>query len=128
MSTTTGAAELTAAVAARARLVDPAIEEAGLDLGATRWKTVQLVIMPQLWPAIAASAMLVFVMSFDDFVTSFFTSGSGVPPLPVRIYSMIKFSVSPEINAIGTTMMALTLGTVVAAIVLAARSDRRGAS
>ena len=116
---------VTVIVRGRLASLDSSIEEAGLDLGATRWKTVQLVILPQLWPAIAASAMLIFVMSFDDFVTSFFTSGSGVPPLPVRIYSMIKFSVSPEINAIGTTMMVITLGTVVAAIALAARSDRR---
>lgn len=116
---------VTVIVRGRLASLDPAIEEAGLDLGATRWKTVQLVTMPQLWPAIAASAMLVFVMSFDDFVTSFFTSGSGVPPLPVRIYSMIKFSVSPEINAIGTTMMVITLGTVAVAIVFAARSNRR---
>ena len=106
--------------------IDRSIEEAGLDLGATRLQTVRLVVLPQLWPAIAAAGMLVFVMSFDDFVTSFFTSGSGVPPLPVRIYSMIKFSVSPEINAIGTLMMAVTLGTLVAAILLVRRSGRRG--
>jgi spermidine/putrescine transport system permease protein len=115
-------------VIVRGRLAgfDRSIEEAGLDLGATRFQTVRLVVLPQLWPAIAASGMLVFVMSFDDFVTSFFTSGSGVPPLPVRIYSMIKFSVSPEINAIGTLMMAVTLGSLLAAGLLVRRSSRQG--
>jgi ABC-type spermidine/putrescine transport system permease subunit II len=81
------------------------IEEASLDLGASEVKTLGLVILPQLWPAIVGSALLVFVFSFDDFVTSFFTSGVGTSPLPVYIYSMLKFGISPEINAIGTLML-----------------------
>jgi ABC-type spermidine/putrescine transport system permease subunit II len=63
-------------------------------------------------------------MSFDDFVTSYFVSGVDVPPLPVRIYTMIHFGVTPEINAIGTIMMVVTITTVLLALVIFARQQR----
>ena len=66
-----------------------------------RWQTVRLVTLPALWPAILAAALLVFALSFDDFVLSFFTTGESPQPLPVRIYSAMRFGVSPTINAIG---------------------------
>ncbi len=99
------------AVIVRSRLanLNPEIEEAAMDLGATELQSLRLVSLPLLWPAILASSILVFVMSFDDFITSYFTTGTGVPPLPVRIYAMIKFGVSPVINAIGTFMMVITV-------------------
>jgi spermidine/putrescine transport system permease protein len=104
-------------------------EEAALDLGATRWQAVRLVALPQLLPAIVAAGLLVFVLSFDDFVTSFFVSGVGTPPLPVRIYSMLRFGVSPAVNAIGTFMMvvALVAGALAVLVLRAgrARGDRR---
>jgi ABC-type spermidine/putrescine transport system permease subunit II len=82
-----------------------------------------LAALPLLWPAVIAGAMLAF-LSFDDFVTSFFVSGLGTPPLPVRIYSMLRFGVSPAVNAIGTFMIvvAVTIGLVA---MLALRSGRR---
>ena len=58
--------------------------------------------LPALWPAILAAGLLVFALSFDDFVLSFFTTGESPQPLPVRIYSAIRFGVTPTINAIGT--------------------------
>jgi ABC-type spermidine/putrescine transport system permease subunit II len=102
------------------------VEEAALDLGATRWGAVRYAALPLLWPAIIASSMLAFVLSFDDFVTSFFLSGVGTPPLPVRIYSMLRFGVSPAVNAIGTFMIAIavTLG-LVALVVVRGRGSRR---
>jgi ABC-type spermidine/putrescine transport system permease subunit II len=95
----------------RARLVSIplSIEEAAMDLGANEAKTLGLIVLPQLLPAIVGSALLVFVFSFDDFVTSFFTSGVGTSPLPVYIYSMLKFGLSPEINAIGTLMLVASI-------------------
>ncbi len=84
------------------------MEEAALDLGATRWQAVRLVTLPALWPAILAAAMLVFVLSFDDFVLSFFTTGETPQPLPVRIYSALRFGISPTINAIGTLMLVVS--------------------
>ena len=80
-----------------------------MDLGATELGALRLVTLPALYPAIAASALLVFVLSFDDFVTSVFISGAGTSPLPVRIYSLLRVGVSPEINAVGTTMIGVTL-------------------
>lgn len=101
------------------------VEEAAMDLGATRWKAVRYAALPQLWPAITAASMLAFVLSFDDFVTSFFVSGVGTPTLPVRIYSMLRFGVSPAVNAIGTFMIviAMTLG-LAALAVLRSRNSR----
>jgi ABC-type spermidine/putrescine transport system permease subunit II len=104
----------------RSRIVglDPELEDAAKDLGATDLGALRLVVLPLLWPAIIASGLLIFVMSFDDFVTSYFTVGAGVPPLPVAIYSMIKHGVTPEINAVGTLMMVLSVGSVLLALVL----------
>jgi spermidine/putrescine transport system permease protein/putrescine transport system permease protein len=98
-------------VIVRARLANfnPEVEEAAMDLGATPLNAIRLVTIPALLPAIMASALLVFLLSFDDFVTSFFTSGSGVAPLPVRIYSLVRYSITPEINAVGTTMIGISL-------------------
>jgi ABC-type spermidine/putrescine transport system permease subunit II len=110
----------------RGRLVsfNTEVEEAALDLGATNLQAIRLVTLPLLWPAVIASAMLVFVMSFDDFVTSYFTSGTGVAPLPVRIYTMIHFGVTPEINAVGTLMMVVTISIVLLALAVYARQQR----
>ena len=100
---------VTVIVRARLSLLNREVEEAAMDLGATELGALRLVTLPALYPAIAASALLVFVLSFDDFVTSVFVSGSGTSPLPVRIYSLLRVGVSPEINAVGTTMIAITL-------------------
>jgi ABC-type spermidine/putrescine transport system permease subunit II len=114
------------AIIVRGRLasINREVEEAALDLGATNLQAMRLVTLPLLWPAIIASGMLVFVMSFDDFVTSYFTTGTGVAPLPVRIYSMIHFGVTPEINAVGTIMMLITISIVLAALLLYSRQQR----
>ena len=94
------------------------IEEAALDLGATRWQAVRLVTLPALWPAVLAAAMLVFVLSFDDFVLSFFTTGEDPQPLPVRIYSALRFGISPTINAIGTLMLVVSAAFIALAVLL----------
>lgn len=116
------------ALIVRSRIVglDPGIEDAAKDLGATEFAALRLVVLPMLWPAIIAAGLLVFVMSFDDFVTSYFTSGAGVPPLPVAIYSMIKHGVSPEINAVGTLMMTFSVGVIVLALLLIRRRQPSG--
>lgn len=117
------------ALIVRSRIVglDPEIEDAAKDLGATEFGALRLVVLPLLWPAIVAAGLLVFVMSFDDFVTSYFTAGAGVPPLPVAIYSMIKHGVSPEINAVGTLMMTFSVGVILLALVLFRRRQPTGA-
>lgn len=117
-------AYVTIIVRGRIASINREVEEAALDLGANHLQSMRLVTLPLLWPAIVASGMLVFVMSFDDFITSYFTTGIGVAPLPVRIYSAIHNAVSPEINAIGTVMMVLTMSVVLLALFIFARQQQ----
>ena len=98
---------------ARLKGMDPVIEEAAQDLGATPMKTFLHITLPLLLPAIISGALLAFTLSFDDFLLTFFTAGVGSDTLPVRIYSMLRFGVTPEINAISSAMLFLTLGAVV---------------
>jgi spermidine/putrescine transport system permease protein len=95
------------AVVVRARLadMDMRLEEAAADLGANEWMTFRRVTLPLLMPGIVSGALLAFTLSLDDFVITFFVSGPGSTTLPVRVYSMIKFGVTPEVNAISTLML-----------------------
>jgi spermidine/putrescine transport system permease protein len=92
--------------------MDPLLEEAAADLGATPWKTFWRVTFPLLLPAVVSGALLAFTLSFDDFLITFFTAGVGSDTLPVRIYSMMRFGVTPEINAISSAVLFLTLAAV----------------
>ena len=103
-------------VRSRLALVNPELEDSAMDLGATRLRAIWLVVMPLLWPTLAAASMLCFVLSFDDFITSLFTSGVGTPPLPVRIYSMLRTGVTPVVNAIGVVMMLIAGGALIVAL------------
>ena len=109
---------VTVVVRGRLASMGDEVEQAAMDLGATRFQSVRLVLVPELWPAIVAAGLLTFALSFDDFVLSFFTTGEDAQPLPVRIWSAIRFGVSPTINAIGTLMMVVSLTAVVAAVLL----------
>ncbi len=118
-------------VIVRSRLVgmNREVEYAAQDLGSRRFQAVWLVVLPPLLRTLIAAALLAFVLSFDDFVTTYFTSGTGAQPLPLRIYSMLRFGVTPEVNAAGVLMlgiMAIVL-TIVAIVVGVGvrRSSRR---
>ena len=115
-------AYVTIIVRGRLAMIDPADEEAAMDLGSTNLGAILRVVIPALRPAILGAAFIVFVLSFDNFVTSYFVSGNGVAPLPVVIYSLIRYGVTPEINAIGTVMLALTLVLMAVAILVAGRA------
>jgi spermidine/putrescine transport system permease protein len=117
---------VTVIVRARLSALNREVEEAALDLGATRAQTIRLIVLPALWPAIFASALLVFALSFDDFVLSFFTTGESPTPLPVQIYSSIRFGVTPTINAIGTSMMAISFLILALAVALPRLLGRGG--
>ena len=99
------------AVIVRARLagMDESIFEAARDLGATPWQTFRHVTFPLILPGVIAGWVMAFTLSIDDFVITFFTAGVGVSTLPLRIYSMIKIAVTPEVNAVSTILMLLTL-------------------
>ena len=109
------------AIIVRARLegMDESIFEAARDLGATPWQTFRLVTLPLTMPGVVAGALMSFTMSIDDFVITFFTAGVGVSTLPLQIYTMIKVAVTPEVNAISTLLMLVTLTMIVAATRLA---------
>ncbi len=105
------------AIIVRARLtgMDESIFEAARDLGATPWQSFRLITLPLIMPAVIAGALMSFTLSIDDFVITFFTAGAGVPTLPLTIYTMIKIAVTPEVNALSTLMMLLTLILIVIA-------------
>jgi spermidine/putrescine transport system permease protein len=109
---------VTVVVRARLASLNPEVEQAAMDLGATRMQTFRLVVLPALWPAVLAAGLLVFALSFDDFVLSYFTTGESPQPLPVRIWSAIRFGVTPTINAIGTLMLVISLAAVALSLFL----------
>lgn len=82
--------------------------EASLDLGATQGQTLTKVILPLLFPALFASGLLVFIISFDDFVISFFCSGSATQTLPMYIFSMIRAGASPVVSALSTLLLVVS--------------------
>jgi spermidine/putrescine transport system permease protein len=95
----------------RAKIVtlDPALEEAALDLGATRLQSFFQVTLPLILPAVTSAALLVFTLSLDDYVITSFVAGPGSATLPLKIYSMVKTGVTPEINAISTVLLIVTV-------------------
>jgi len=97
------------AVVVRSQLsgINRETEYAAQDLGARRLGALWLVVIPQLRATLVAAGLLAFVLSFDDFVTTYFTAGVGTQPLPLRIYSMLRFGVTPEVNAAGVVMLAM---------------------
>jgi spermidine/putrescine transport system permease protein len=82
--------------------------EASRDLGATSWQTFTWVVLPLLSPALFASALLVFIISFDDFVLSFFCSGGSTQTLPMYIFAGIRAGTSPVISALSTVLLVLS--------------------
>jgi spermidine/putrescine transport system permease protein len=115
---------VTIVVLARMAGMDRSLEEAAMNLGADELGTFRLVTLPQLLPGIVAAALLAFTLSFDDFVITFFVAGVGSSTLPLVVYSMVRKSVEPTINAISTLMLVVTTVLVWAADRLARGSAR----
>ncbi|MDI3337159.1 ABC transporter permease [Defluviimonas aestuarii] len=86
------------------------VEEAALSLGATPRQTFFAVTLPLLTPAVAAGALFAFTISFDDITGTLFWKPGGVETVPTQIFSMLRNSISPEINALGTVMIVMTVG------------------
>ncbi|AFY45200.1 ABC transporter permease [Nostoc sp. PCC 7107] len=99
-------------VGSRLNNLDPHLEEAALDLGATPVQAFIKVLLPQLMPGIVAGCLLAFVLSLDDFLIASFTAGSGYNTLPMEIFSRIKGGVKPDINAL--SMLLITVSAIVA--------------
>ena len=113
-----------AVVRARLKSFDWSIVEASADLGATAFTSYRRIVIPVLAPAIIAGALLSFTLSVDEFIIAFFTAGAGraSTTLPMQIYAMIRFGVTPEINALATLVIAIS----VTALALAQRLNKGG--
>ena len=107
-----------AAMVIRTRLqsFNPEIAEAARDLGATETQVFRDILIPHMIPGLVAGALLAFTLSLDDFVITFFTSGPNNVTFPVKVYSMVRFSVTPEINAASTILILMTLALTFIAI------------
>lgn len=114
------------AIVVRARLngLDPALEEAARDLGAGEFQVFRHVTLPLILPGVTAAAMLAFTLSLDDFVVSFFTSGPGSTTLPILIYSSVKRGVTPDINALSTLIIVVSILATIGVMLLQRRSKR----
>jgi len=107
-------------VLARLRTLDPTLEEAALDLGATEWGAFRRITLPLLGPGIAAAALLAFTVSFDDYVITSLVAGVDSETLPMVIYAMARRGANPAINAISTLIVC-----GLAALVLASEKLRK---
>jgi spermidine/putrescine transport system permease protein len=105
------------AIVVRSRLagMDESLTEAARDCGATPFEAFRYVTLPLIMPGVVAGALMAFTLSIDDFVITFFTAGAGTVTLPLQIYSMIKIAVTPEVNAVSTLLMLLTLALIIIA-------------
>jgi spermidine/putrescine transport system permease protein len=113
-------------VAIRARLagLDPELEEAAMDLGATPARAFVRVILPQLVPAVIASGLLCFVLSLDELIVTYFTYGPGTMTLPVKAYGMARVGMSPSLNAICALFVAGTALLLIVADAIRRRAAR----
>lgn len=102
-------------IVVKARLdgLEPELEEAAMDLGANPKETFFKIILPIIMPGIASGALLAFTLSLDDVIISFFVAGPSSSTLPLKVFSMVKFGVTPEINALSTIMLTITILVVV---------------
>ncbi|MFN0114246.1 MAG: ABC transporter permease [Paracoccaceae bacterium] len=113
---------VSAVVRARLKTFDWSVTEASYDLGGDAFTTFRRVTLPLILPAVVAGALLAFTLSVDEFIIAFFTAGAGrdSTTLPMQIYAMIRFGVTPEVNALAAVVMAVSI----TAVTLAQRLNR----
>jgi len=110
-------------VSARLAQLDTSVEEASADLGASPFQTFRRVTLPTIMPGVLGGGMLAFIISMDDLVITYFVAGTGNTTLPIHIWGMLRRGIKPEINAIATLMLLLTI--IVAGIGLYLRSRQK---
>jgi spermidine/putrescine transport system permease protein len=106
-------------VRSRLQGMDESLVEAARDLGAAPLQAFWQVTFPLILPGIIAGALMAFTLSIDDFVITYFVAGAGATTLPLQIYSMLKIAVTPEVNAISSLLMLLTLALIMIAAKIA---------
>lgn len=104
--------------------LDPMLEEAAADLGASPWTAFRKVTLPQVLPVLLGAAALAFMVSLDEFVVTFFVSGNETT-LPLFIFSRLRTTLNPSINVVSTLLMAITLALFVFAFVMGIRAERK---
>ncbi|HAC58401.1 MAG TPA: spermidine/putrescine ABC transporter permease PotC, partial [Rhodobiaceae bacterium] len=107
---------------------NPELAECARDLGASEFQVFRDVVVPHMKPGLIAGALLAFTLSLDDFVITFFTSGPDTVTFPVKIYSMVRFSVTPEVNAASTVLILLTLVVTAFALRMQNRNNMLGSA
>jgi spermidine/putrescine transport system permease protein len=112
-------------VSSRLANLDPSLEEAALDLGATPTQAFINVLLPELAPAILAGCLLSFVLSMDDFLIASFTAGTGSTTLPMEIFSRIRTGVKPDINALSVLLILVSGGVACLAEYLRYQGEKR---
>lgn len=105
--------------------LNPHLEEAAQDLGATPYQSLVMVLLPELMPAIVSGCLLAFVLSMDDFLISSFTAGGGATTLPMEIFSRIRTSVKPDINALSVVLMVTSGAVALIAETIRYRSEKK---
>lgn len=115
------------AIVVRARLahMDPSMEEAAADLYANRWQAFRRVTLPLIMPAVLGGGLLALTLSLDDVVIASLVQGPGATTLPVYVFGLIRRSVTPEINAVSTLMLAISVGLILASLAVQRRADRK---
>lgn len=109
----------TIVIQARVATMSGTLEDAAADLGAPPRRVFLRATLPQLWPAIVVAVLLSFTFSFDDVITSFFLAGGGAETLPMLVFGLARFRISPEVNAIGASVMVATLALLAIALLFA---------
>lgn len=107
------------------RHLDPAIEEASRDLGATHWRTFWRVTLPAITPGVLGGALMALTLSIDNFVITFFVTGPGSTTLPIEIFARLRRTISPQINAVATLIFAASVLMLMTALVAQAVASRR---
>ena len=115
------------AIVVRARLanMDPAMEEAAADLYANRWQAFRRVTLPLIMPGVLGGGLLALTLSLDDVVITSLVQGPGSATLPVYVFGLIRRSVTPEINAVSTLMLTISVALILASLLFQSRPDRR---
>ncbi len=115
------------AIIVRARLanMDPATEDAAADLYANRWQTFRKVTLPLILPGVLGGALLALTLSLDDVVITSFVQGPGATTLPVHVFGLIRKSITPEINAVSTVMITVSMVLVLGSLAIQRRSERK---
>lgn len=116
---------VSATVYSRVLTINKNLFEAAQDLGANDWVILKRILIPLLWPAMLAGWLLSFTMSLDDVIISYFVTGPTFDILPLKIYSLVRLGVKPEINALCTILLGVTLALVISSQLLMKNSQEK---